>query len=202
MSEIPVTWTDGVENEISLLALIQLCDSFSIDLNDPPHHVRRRQLLGFLIVHGSVMFPFLTDYEKMYLVQWLLHAGIFQDICIDDDPRDAPMIEFAMLCKETYLKGNVMPKPISDGELDVFPRQAYPAREDEHRVRNPTRREIISMLQDLHRLGCKKRRLTSWLDPINRTVRRIFILACRKNQIKFVGGDILSHILCHLWKAV
>jgi len=212
MSEILVTWTDGVENSISLLALvhgvensksllalIQCSDSISFDLNDPPHHPRRRRLLGFLIVHGPVIFPFFTDYEKMYLVQWFLHAGIFQDRLLDDDPRYAPMIEFAMLCKETYLKGNVMPKPMSDGELDVIPRVV---RGDWRRVRNPTRRETISMLQDLHRLGCKKRRLTSWLDPINRTVRRIFILACRKNQIKFVGGDILSHILCHLWKAV
>ena len=36
----------------------------------------------------------------------------------------------------------------------------------------------------------------------DRTVRRIFIMAYRKNHIKFVGGDILSHIMCHLWKAV
>jgi hypothetical protein len=31
------------------------------------------------------IFPFFTDYEKMYLVQWFLHAGIFQDIYIDDE---------------------------------------------------------------------------------------------------------------------
>ena len=36
----------------------------------------------------------------------------------------------------------------------------------------------------------------------DRTVRRIFIMAYRKNHIKFVGGDVLSHIMCHLWKAV
>ena len=98
MSEIPVTGTDGVEDSISLLALIhgvensksllaliQCSDSISFDLNDPPHHPRRRRLLGWLIVHGPVIFPFFTDYEKMYLVQWFLHAGIFQDIYIDDE---------------------------------------------------------------------------------------------------------------------
>ena len=89
------------------------------------------------------------------------------------------------------------PRPISDGELDVIPRQGgFP-------VSNPTRREKISMLEDLYRLGCNKRRLSSWLDPINTRNRRIFILACRKNQIKFVvGSDILKRILFHLYKAV
>ena len=109
-----------------------------------------------------------------------------------NNPRLAHIIRFAMLCKETYLQGNVMPRPISDGELDVIPRQGgFP-------VSNPTRRETNSMLEDLYRLGCNKRRLSSWLDPINTRNRRIFILACSKNQIKIVVGDILKRILFHL----
>ena len=191
-----------MQDSVSLLAMkapawlftTQFIIKFSLESRSPS------KLLAFFVLNGPVIFPFLTDYEKMYLLQWFVNVET--SIILQDrdenmkNPRLAPMIRFAMLCEETYLKGNVMPKPISDGELDVIPRA------DSHSLRNPTRREMISMLQDLHRLGCKKRRLTSWLDPINRTVRRIFILACRKNQIKFVGGDILSHILCHLWKAV
>jgi hypothetical protein len=71
------------------------------------------------------MFPFLTDYEKIYLMQLFvnLERCVFGSR-IDDkmrNPRFAPIIRFAMLCKETFLKGNVTPRPISDGELDVIP---------------------------------------------------------------------------------
>ena len=164
------------------------------------HCDHKSRALALFVLHGPVIFPFLTDYEKMYLIQWFVNVVtsiILQDreenLC---NPRLAPIIRFAMLCKETYLKGNIAPRLISDGELDALPRRMG------HLVRNPTRRETISMLEDFYRLGGVKRRLSSWRDPVNTTVRRIFILACRKNQIKFVGGDILSHILCHLWNVL
>jgi len=67
------------------------------------------------VLRGLVMFPFLTDYEKIYLMQLFvdLERCVFGSR-IDDkmrNPRFAPIIRFAMLCKE----------PISDGELDVIP---------------------------------------------------------------------------------
>ena len=87
--------------------------------------------------------------------------------------------------KETYLKGNVTPRPLSDGMIDVIPWIEGPS------VRHPTRRETISMLQDLHRLGGVKQRLSSWHDPFKGTVLRIFILAWHKNQVKSVPKEVL-----------
>lgn len=80
----------------------------------------------------------------MYLMQWLMKVVepclIFQDRDENmHNPRLAPIIIFAMLCKETYLKGNVTPRPISDGELNVL------SKREGHSVRNPTRRQTISL---------------------------------------------------------
>ena len=53
-----------------------------------------------------------------------LHNGMQQKFLSQKNlcnPRLAPIIRFAMLCKETYLKGNITPRLISDGELDVLP---------------------------------------------------------------------------------
>ena len=177
-------------------------EEFIIIVNDPQSKniYDESQLLAAFVLGAPIIFPFLTDNQKNYLMQMFVNKErcIWGPV-IDENmshPRLAPIIRFAMLCKETYVQGNVMPRPISDGELDVIPRGGtFP-------VSNPTRRETISMLEDLYRLGGVKRRLSSWRDPINRTVRRIFIIACRKDQIKFVVGDLLSLILCHLWEAV
>ena len=146
------------------------------------------------VLYGPIIFPFLTDYEKIYLMQLFVNV----ETCphIDENLRNPhllPIIRFALLCKETYLKGNLTPIPISDGELDVIPMRNVLT------DFNPTRRETISMLQDLHRLGGVKRRLSSWHDPVNRTVRRIFIMAWRKKQIQSVPKDVLCRIICHLW---
>ena len=130
----------GVLDYVSLLAVNApawlFTTQFIIQFSDPLMH--KSKVLALFVLYGPVLFSFLTGYEKMYLVQWFVNVGILQDR--DDNmknPRLAPMIRFAMLCKETYLTGNVMPKPISDGELDVIPRA------DRHSVRNPTRREMI-----------------------------------------------------------
>ena len=191
---IPVSW-ELVSWELVKCATEQLTIMFNDPLIKGIRH--ESKLLAAFVLGAPIIFPFLTDNEKNYLMQLFVNKErcIWGPV-IDENmsnPRLAPIIRFAMLCKETYLQGNVMPRPISDGELDVIPRRGvFP-------VSNPTRRETISMLEDLYRLGCNKRRLSSWLDPINTRIRRIFILACRKNQIKFVAGiDILKLILFHL----
>ena len=200
-----ITWERGVEDLVSSLAKFKqpawsFTTRFILEHTTESRSERKSKMLALFVLQAPVIFPFLTDYEKMYLIQWFVNVETSiklkdrdKNLC---NPSLAPMIRFAMLCKETYLKGNITPRLISDGELDVLPRR------EGHLVRNPTRRETISMLKDLYRLGGAKRRLSSWRDPINRTVRRIFIIACRKDQIKFVVGDLLSLILCHLWEAV
>jgi hypothetical protein len=133
---------------------------------------RNSKLLAIFVLYGPIIFPFLTDYEKMYLMRWFVNVETSLELQNRDEkmhkPRLAPIIRFAMLCKKTYLKGNVTPRPLSDGEFDLIPRG------DGRTERNPTRSETISMLNDLQRLGCNKRRLSFWLDPINIRVRRIF----------------------------
>ena len=175
-------------------------EEFIIIFNDPQSKniYDESQLLAAFVLGAPIIFPFLTDNQKNYLMQMFVNKErcIWGPV-IDENmsnPRLAPIIRFAMLCKETYVQGNVMPRPISDGELDVIPRGGtFP-------VSNPTRRETISMLEDLYRLGCNKRRLSSWLDPINTRIRRIFIRAYRKDQIKFVVGfHILKLILFYLY---
>ena len=195
MSEI--TWKRGVEDLVSLMAKLKqpawfFTILFTIEFSEP--RSRKSKLLALFVLHGPVIFPFLTDCEKMYLIQWFVNVEtsiILQDrdenLC---NPRLAPIIRFTVLCKDTYLKGNVTPRPISDRELDVIPMiEGLP-------VHKPKRSEMISMLNDLHRLGGNKRRLAFWIDPVNTRVLRIFIMACRKNQI-VQGEEILSHILCY-----
>ena len=177
-----------------------------IDLNatDIRHE---SHLLASFVLGAPIIFPFLTDHEKFYLMQLFVNNSrcIYGPETDENmhNPRLAPMIRFAMQCKKLYLDGNVMIRPISNGELEVIPRmEGLP-------VRIPTRRESISMLNDIQRLGVIKRRMSSWLDPINMTIRRIFILACRKKQIKFdlpkeidLPKEMLRHIMCHLWNLV
>ena len=159
-------------------------------------NIQFSQSLALFVLQGPKVFPFLTDYDKNYLMQLFVNHKYMRDYIENlRSPHPSTIIRFAMLCKATYLHGNIMARPISDGELDVIPRKGFP-------VHSPTRYEMISLLKDVHRLGGIQRRLSSWRDPINTKMRRIFIMACRKNHIKFVPKELLCHIIRHLWQAV